>query len=138
MKTIRNIIWFDYIIQSILLIATFVSIPSIIFPFFGLAAIGLWQMMSALLLGLVLKSKYRLHYFFSAAIYCAIIFGGIEAADYFNWDIPEWFGILYFLTGFVVLPISAAIIYNKFTAKSLQTWTKKVKSESTTANSPIE
>lgn len=138
MKTIRNIIWFDYIIQSILLLATILSIPSIIFPFFGLAAMGIWQMSSALLLGLILKSNNRLLYFFSAAIYCGVIVGGIEAADYFDWDLPEWFGILYFFTSFFVLPLSAAFIYHKMTAKSLEVWTKKVKSKSTTANSPLE
>lgn len=113
MKTIEKIIKLDYVIQSILLILSLIASPTIFLAAFGLMLIGGWQLLSALVLGLIKGCEKRLLYFATASIYCGFLWAGDKLINKFH--PPELIETGFYLLGLLVLPVAAAIIYFTFT-----------------------
>ena len=115
MKATKYLIKADYLIQSLILIASIIASPTVFLAAFGLLVIGGWQLLSALVIGLLKGCKTRLLYFASASTYCGFLWAGDKLIDKFY--PPEFMETGFYLTGLFIIPIAAAILYFAFTKK---------------------
>ena len=118
MKAKKVVLTIDYAIQFLILLLGFCAIPTVIFSGFALFAIGCWQMLSALLLGLVYQSFTRKLYFSVASLYLMVLYFGIKVSDVLLPSDETLWGFAA-IFGFLCIPISAACWYFRFTQNEL-------------------
>lgn len=107
----------DHIVQAILLSLIVLSSITIILPLMLMIPLGSWQMGSALIKGLVWKSRFHLTYFVLAAIYCLALWAGTSGMVEINFSLNElqalWSNTAWAILFSVAIPLAGAIKYYK-------------------------
>lgn len=122
-----TILKIDYFIQSLFIILTICCIPTFILAGVGYFMIGAWQILSALVLGIVLRSEIRQIYFLAAGAYLGALYLGCELID--KIDLPDLLVNTFGVLGFLVIPTTAAAVYFIFTKKEYHTMNTETNSK---------
>lgn len=117
MKGIRIFQLFDLLAQSALIagivLSAFLALiePGALFwSLFLLFPLGVWQLFSALILGVGLKDYYRRIYLITAITFSSLFFSVGYLLDQVNWSTSIDFGLIAFFVG-IFISFVAAIVY---------------------------
>ena len=109
MTRLRRVLKIDTFIQGLVLVGiTLMAIVGlisqqglIVFSLFGLLLLGLWQLISALVIGFGFGQKNRLQYLLGVVIYLAIVIGLLSLSSYLN---IHWLGQFVYIVGLLLVP----------------------------------
>ncbi|KGE86952.1 MAG: hypothetical protein ACE362_10955 [Phaeodactylibacter xiamenensis] len=101
----RTLMTVDALMQFLLMVSC------LIYPFTLFAAffLGIWQLSSSLLKGLIMQSWIHIQYFLAAAMYCVLLIAAAKFGDQL-W-LSEWSGEMYLWIVLAVPPLIGAVWY---------------------------